>query len=566
LRLLPNDSQFQKEDFMEELHKLFFGTDAASAVFWISATAFIGVLLGKCRLGKIRLGVAGVLFSGLLFAHFGAKADPHLLHFAREFGLILFVYAVGIDVGPRFLTAFRNDGLRLNLLAFAIIFSGFALAWAFHAYVGVDAPVVTGVMSGAVTNTPGLGAAQQLLGEHGGAHDVEIAGMGYALAYPFGVIGIIVTMILIRVFFRVRVDQEVADYNASVNEGQQKLESVMVTVTNPNLIGQEIRYVRKFIDEELVISRIRRGEDQLITRDEIVLCGGDILYGVSTEDHFDELRLKVGPTEVQRKREITGNLAMFHVLVTRREMSGRTIEQIGISRRYEANITRIFRSGIEIMPTANTVVELGDVVRVVGKRELLDDIRQEIGNSVAELVHPNPVPIFLGIFLGVMLGSIPLAIPGLPVPAKLGMAGGPLLVALVLGFKGRVGNYDFYISPGASAVLRELGIILFLSCVGLSSGEHFVETFHAGGYVWMLYGVVITFVPIFAVSAIARLMKINYLKICGLVAGAMTDPPALEFANGFAPVHAQSTAYATVYPLAMFLRILFAQILVLATL
>lgn len=340
----------------------------------------------------------------------------------------------------------------------------------------------------------------------------------------------------------------------------------MITVANPNLVGQEIGYVRRVIDEELVISRIRRGEDQLIPRDEIVLCDGDVLYGVSTADHLDNLRLKIGPTEITRKREISGDLAMFHVLVTCRRTAGRTIEQIGIGRRYEANITRIFRSGMEILPTAGTVVELGDVVRVVGKRELLDDIREELGNSVKELVHPNPAPIFLGIFLGVMLGSVPLAIPGLPVPAKLGMAGGPLLVALFLGFKGRIGTYDFYIAPGASAMLRELGIILFLSCVGLSSGERFVETFNAGGYVWMLYGAVITFVPIFAAAAVARFMKINYLKICGVAAGAMTDPPALEFANGFAPVQAQSTAYATVYPLTMFLRILFAQVLVLTTL
>ena len=548
------------------MQKLLFGTGVATAVFWISATAFAGVVLGKCRLGRIRLGVAGVLFSGLLFAHFGARPDTHLLHFAREFGLILFVYAVGIDVGPRFLTAFRSDGLRLNLLAAAVVIAGFAIAWAFHTYVGVDTPVITGVMSGAVTNTPGLGAAQQLLSEYGGAGDAEIAGMGYALAYPFGIVGIIVTMVLIRFFFGIRIDREVADYNASVNGGQQKLESVTITVANPNLVGQQIGYVRRFIDEELVISRIRRGEDQLIPRDEIVLCDGDVLYGVSTADHLDNLRLKIGPTEISRKREISGDLAMFHVLVTCRRTAGRTIEQIGIGRRYEANITRIFRSGMEILPTAGTVVELGDVVRVVGKRELLDDIREELGNSVKELVHPNPAPIFLGIFLGVMLGSVPLAIPGLPVPAKLGMAGGPLLVALFLGFKGRIGTYDFYIAPGASAMLRELGIILFLSCVGLSSGERFVETFNAGGYVWMFYGAVITFVPIFAAAAVARFMQINYLKICGVAAGAMTDPPALEFANGFAPVQAQSTAYATVYPLTMFLRILFAQVLVLTTL
>ncbi|MDR0440948.1 MAG: putative transporter [Candidatus Accumulibacter sp.] len=548
---------------METLRPLFFGTGVATAVFWISATAFTGVLLGKCRLCGVGLGVAGVLFSGLLFAHFGVQADPQLLHFAREFGLVLFVYAIGIDVGPRFLTAFRSDGLRLNLLAAVVVLLGFALAWAFHAWAGVDTAVITGVMSGAVTNTPGLGAAQQLLAEHGGARQVGIAGTGYALAYPFGVVGVIVTMLLIRLLFGIRIEREVADYHVSVDTGRQKIESVMITVANPNLIGQRIGHIRSIIDEELIISRICRGEHQLIPRDDIVLLDGDVLHGVSATDRLDALRLKIGPTEISMKREIPGDLAMFHTLITHRGMAGRSIEQIGIGRRYEANITRIFRSGTEILPTATTVVELGDVVRIVGKRELLDDIRQEFGNSVKELVHPNPVPIFLGIFLGVLLGSIPLTIPGLPVPARLGMAGGPLLVAMFLGYKGRIGTYDFYIAPGASAMLRELGIILFLACVGLSAGEHFAETFRAGGHVWMLYGSAITFVPLFVVAIAARLMNTTYLKLCGVLAGAMTDPPALEFANGLAQTQAQSTAYATVYPLTMFLRIVFAQVLVL---
>ena len=551
---------------MEVIQTLLFGTGSATAAFWIGLTAFAGVLLGKFEVRRIRLGAAGVLFSGLLFAHFGAKVDHHVLHFVREFGLILFVYAIGIDVGPRFLHAFRSDGLKLNLLAAGIVLGGFVIAWALHVYGGVATPVITGIMSGAVTNTPGLGAAQQLLAEYGSEADAATAGMGYALAYPFGILGIILTMLLVRLLFAIRIDKEVADYNAQVNNNAQKLESVAITVSNPNLIGHEIAYIRQVIDDEFVISRIQRGAEQLIPRDDMTLVEGDVLYGVSAEDHLANLRLKVGPAEINRKREIGGDLAMFHVLVTCRKVAGRTIEQIGIGRRYEANITRIFRAGIEILPTSTTTLELGDTVRVVGKRELLDDVRKELGHSVKELVHPNTLPIFFGIFIGVLLGSIPIAIPGLPVPAKLGMAGGPLLVAIFLGYKGRIGGVDFYMTPGANIMLRELGIILFLACVGLSSGAQFVDTFNNGGYLWMLYGTAITFIPIFAAAVIARLMKTNYLKICGVVSGAMTDPPALEFANGLAPVHAQSTAYAAVYPLTMFLRILFAQILVLVTL
>jgi putative transport protein len=551
---------------METLNKLLFGMGIATALFWLGVTAFAGVLLGKIEIGKLRLGAAGVLFSGLLLAHFGAQVDHHLLHFVREFGLILFVYAVGIDVGPRFLASFRSDGIKLNLLAAGIVLGGFAIAWLFHVYGGIATPIVAGIMSGAVTNTPGLGAAQQLLAEYGGNEAAAVAGMGYALAYPFGIVGIIMTMLLVRLVFRISIDREASDYDRQINDNRQKLESVTITVSNPNLIGHDIGYIRQVIDKEFVISRIQRGAGQIIPREGVVLLAGDVLFGVSAVDHLDNLRLKVGPTEITQKREIGGDLAMFHVLVTCRKIAGRTIEQIGIGRRYEANITRIFRAGMEILPTNSTTVELGDTVRVVGKRELLEDIRKELGNSVKELVHPNTLPIFLGIFLGVLLGSIPIGIPGLPVPAALGMAGGPLLVAITLGYVGRIGSFDFYMTPGANTMLRELGIILFLACVGLSSGARFVETFNNGGYLWMLYGAAITFLPIAVAAVIARLMKINYLKICGVVAGAMTDPPALEFANSFAPVHAQSTAYATVYPLTMFLRILCAQILVLATL
>lgn len=550
---------------MDFFQKLLTGSGISSALFWLALTAFAGVLIGRLEFKKLKLGVAGALFSGLLFAHYGASIDHILLGFVREFGLILFVYAVGIDVGPRFFSAFRNDGMQLNLMAACIVFLGFVLALLFHFYGGISSSVIAGVMSGAVTNTPGLGAAQQLLTETGGEQAASLAGMGYALAYPFGILGIIITMLVVRLVFRINVKGEMLAYNAQINNNQQKLESVKITVSNPNLINHPIGYIRQVIDQELVVSRIQRDDEQFIPRDETLLLDKDILFGVSSVDKIDNLRLKIGPVEIAKKREMSGDLAMFHVLVTSHKIGGRTIEQIGIGRRYEANITRIFRSGMEIFPSSDTTVEFGDTVRVVGKRELLDDIRKELGNSVAELAHPNTLPIFFGIGMGIILGSIPFAIPGLPVPAKLGMAGGPLLVAIFLGYKGRWGNYSFYMTPGANIMLRELGILLFLSCVGLSSGGKFVETFNNGGYQWMLIGAAITFVPIFVVAFFARLMKVNYLKICGVISGAMTDPPALEFANNIAPTQAQSTAYATVYPLTMFLRILFAQILVLIT-
>lgn len=551
---------------MDFLLSLFKGTGIATTILLISLTAFVGVLLGKITIKNVKLGVAGVLFSGLFFAHFGAKVDAHVLHFVREFGLILFVYSIGVEVGPRFVNSFRNDGLKLNMLALSVVLLGFITAFAIHMIGGVDPAVVTGIMSGAVTNTPGLGAAQQALIESGKPDDAAIAGMGYAVAYPFGVIGIILTMLLVRWIFRIKIDKEVNEYNAQITKNQQKLEGVEVAVTNPNLFGQKLSYLKNFVDKELVISRIERGGDFFIPTDDSTLEKGDVIYGVSAINHIDNLKIKIGEVTIGQKREISGSLAMFHVLVTNRKLAGKTIEQIGIYRRYEANITRIFRSGMEILPILDTTVEFGDTVRVVGKRELLPEVRHELGNSVKELAHPNVIPLFMGIFLGVILGSIPIFLPGLPAPAKLGLAGGPLLIAILLGHKGRIGSLDFYMTPGANMMLKELGIILFLCCVGLSSGGQFVETLSKGGSAWLLYGALITFVPIFIVSLVARFMKLNYLKICGVISGAMTDPPALEYANSIAPVYAQASAYATVYPLTMFLRILLAQTMILLTL
>jgi putative transport protein len=394
---------------------------------------------------------------------------------------------------------------------------------------------------------------------------VAVTTMGYAVAYPFGILGIILTMGLIRLFFRIRIEKEVEAYNNEFLNRQHKLQGVVIAVTNPNLFGQKLGYIKKMFDRELVVSRIWRNGGFILPGAEEILQDGDELYGVSELEHIENLQLKMGKVLISEKKEITGEMSLAHVLVTNRRYAGKTIDQIGIHRRYEATITRIIRSGIEILPAMGTTVELGDTVRIVGKRSIQNEIRTELGNSVKELAIPNTIPIFVGIFLGIVVGSIPIFVPGLPAPAKLGLAGGPLLVAILIGNTGRIGKLNFYMTPGANMMLREMGIILFLGCVGLLSGGQFVETIVNGGYIWMAYGAVITLVPILLVSAVARLLKYNYLKICGFLAGSMTDPPALEFANALAPVQAQSTSYATVYPLTMFLRVFLAQILILLT-
>ena len=336
--------------------------------------------------------------------------------------------------------------------------------------------------------------------------------------------------------------------------------------------GVDSRSVHAFIigehgDSELAVSRIRRKNGrEVVASGPEVLQEGDILYGVSSQKLINNLEMKIGNVRVLDKVDVGGPLAAINVMVTKRNITGKTIEQVGIYRRYPANITRVYRNGLMILPTLHTTLELGDTVKIVGQKDVLDDVRKELGDSLRELAKPNISSIFLGIFLGIILGSVPIFLPGLPAPAKLGLAGGPLLVAILLGYKGRVGRMNFYMSPGANLFMRELGIILFLSCVGLLSGGQFVETIVNGGVRWMLYGAIITFVPIMLAAVIGRLLKLNYLKICGCIAGSMTDPPALEFANSIAPVQAQSTAYATVYPLTMFLRVLLAQIFVIITL
>ena len=552
---------------MNQIHEFLTSQTVASTMLYLSLTAFTGVMLGKPEIRGVKLGVAGVLFAGILVAHFGAPVDAHTLHFVRDFGLILFVYGIGISMGPRFFSAFKKDGLALNLLAAFIVVGGVAVACLIHFFTGTSPAAVVGLLCGAVTNTPSLGAAQQILAEQGASAAVSETGMAYAIAYPFGILGVIITMLLIRLFFRIKIQSEMNDYTESLGSSETRLQSVEITVANPGVFGKNIDYLKHVLDTEFAVSRIVRNGESIIATDDEIIQQGDIICGVSAQDKIEDLEFKIGKLEVVKVREDIserfGRLGMINILLTNKKLAGKTIEQIGIYRRYPANVTRIFRSGMKILPTLHTTLELGDTVRVVGKKEILNDVKRELGDSINELAKPNLIPVFLGIFAGIILGSLPVFIPGLPAPAKLGLAGGPLLVAILLGYRGRIGNLSFYMTPGANLLMREMGIILFLSCVGLLSGEKFVETIRNGGWQWMLYGIAVTFIPILAVGVIARLMKINYLKICGLIAGSMTDPPALEFANGIAPVQAQAAAYATVYPLTMFLRVLLAQILML---
>ena len=555
---------------MDFIVELFTGDGIATALIYICLTAFLGILLGKVSIFKVRLGVAGVLFVGIILAHFGARVNGNMLHFAQEFGLILFVYAIGIDVGPRFFATLRNDGLQLNAFAVGIILLGFGIAFGLHKALGIPPAVITGIMCGAVTNTPGLGAARQVVSDYNATNpevpvDADMLGTGYAVAYPLGVLGIIITMLIIRAVFKIKLSHEVDSYNESLTTGNH-VESVVVKITNSNLFGKTIEFITDHVDNELVFSRIERNGEFFIPTATFVLEEGDIVHGVSDDKNIANLRIKLGDVEIGQKYDVDGELVMRRFMITNKQVAGKTIEQLGIYRRYPANITRIYRAGTEVLPNKRTTLEVGDAVRVVGKKNVMDEIKAELGDSITEWSHPNIIPLFMGIALGLILGAIPVFIPGLPAPAKLGLAGGPLLIALLLGWKGRIGSMTFYMNSGANMILREMGITLFLACVGLGAGGNFVNTLVNGGYMWVVYGFIITFVPLIIVGSVARLMKVNYLKICGFLAGSMTDPPALEYANGLSATHAQSMAYATVYPLTMFLRILLGQTLILITL
>lgn len=545
--------------------EIFTKEGTASSLLFLAIVGAMGIFLGKMKLGRLKLGIAGVLFVGLLVGHFGAQVNHEVLHFVKEFGLILFVYSIGIEIGPRFIASLRNNGLRLNALAASIVFLGLVCAIGVKFAFDLDTPVIAGLFSGAVTNTPSLGAIQSLITEQSanGEKLSEVSGMAYAVAYPFGILGIILAMSLIKLIFNIKVSEEVNNFKREQTSSSGDIQTVRAEITNPNLFGQTLSSLTSSLHIEFVVSRIFRNDSYIVPEANLILQNGDVLVGLCRKSAMSDLELIVGKISLQQALQISGELSMRHIMMTNRKLAGKRLKDINLTAMFPANITRVFRGETEIIPTGETTVEFGDTLRVVGRREKMDTIAKFLGNSLRDLSHPNLVPLFIGIFLGILLGSIPIAIPGLPAPAKLGLAGGPLIIALLLGHKGRIGSFDFYMTPSANHFIRELGIILFLGCVGIGSGKHFIETITNGGYMWMLYASIITFVPLMVAGIIGRLLNINYLTICGYLSGSMTDPPALEFANGIAPVQAQATAYATVYPLTMFLRILFAQILVL---
>lgn len=552
---------------MEWIYNLFFGSGIGHSILLLAVVIFVGIWLGKIKVAGISLGITWILFVGIIFSHFGMRMDGHALHFLKEFGLILFVYSVGLQVGPGFFSSFKRGGVRLNMLAVMIVLLGVVTTCVIWKATGLPITTMVGILSGAVTNTPGLGAAQQAYFDMTGQEGSTIA-MGYAVAYPLGVIGIILAIILIRYIFRISFAKEAEAVQNQQEEKASRATHVSIRVKNPALFGMEIQDIMGLIDKRFVISRVFHANENLeIASSRTHLEKDDRLLVIAAMQDMKAIVAFIGEEIAMERSEweqLDANLVSRRILITQPGVNGKQLGDLHLRGGFGVNVTRVNRSGVDLVASPALELQVGDRVTVVGTESAITNVEKILGNSLRRLREPNLVPIFLGIALGILLGSIPFVFPGIPQPVKLGLAGGPLVVAILISRFGPHYRLVTYTTMSANLMLREIGISLFLACVGLDAGTGFVETVSNGGYAWIGYGFLITFVPLMVVGVFARLYyKINYFTLMGLIAGSTTDPPALAYSNGVAGNDLPSVGYATVYPLTMFLRVLTAQLLVL---
>ena len=538
------------------------------SILLLSLVIAAGIQLGKIKIFGVSLGVTFVLFVGIILGHFGFTVNQDVLHFFREFGLILFVYSVG---GPGFFSSFKHGGVVLNMLAVGVILLGVITTIILYYMTGIPMSTMVGILSGAVTNTPGLGAAQQAYTDMYGVTDNTIA-LGYAVAYPLGVVGIILSIILIRYIFRVSFDKENEQLNKEEEEAHtNEAKPISLIVRNPAIFNKTVAELANLLEHrEFVISRIWRHSDKQIeiASANSVLHENDKVFVITTEADVETVKTFIGEEiDMERKQWIRMESQFINrrILITKPELNGKRLGQLKLRKLYGINITRINRAGMDLVATPGLTLQVGDRVNVVGTETAVSNVEKLLGNSMKRLNEPNLLTIFVGIALGIILGSIPIAFPGIPQPVKLGLAGGPLIVAILISRFGYHYKLITYTTQSANFMLREIGITLFLACVGISAGDGFVETIvNNGGLAWVGYGFIITFVPLMIVGCIGRYFyKVNYFTLMGLIAGSTTDPPALAYSNATAGNDAPSVGYATVYPLAMFLRVLTAQLLIL---
>ena len=557
------------------MKELFLGQGVAHSILLLALVIGVGIYLGRFKVKGVSIGSTWILFVGIIVSHFGFRADPEILHFVKEFGLILFVFSIGLQVGPGFFHSLKSGGLKLNLLALVNVLLAVAVTWCISVISGVDLRTMVGVMSGAVTNTPGLGAAQQTVIEvasAGGMAPVEASRVaselasGYAVTYPFGVIGVILVLILGKSLFKIDTAKERAEMESREDSGSQP-RRMHVAVENPAIFGKTIYEILHDFSGDFVVSRVMKGDEIVFATGETVLNEGDKVLIVTSPQEVDKLRILFG-------REIPMHLADWdrkdhhyvtrRLMVTKSSLTGKRLKDLHIREAYEVSVTRIIRAGVELIVHPDLYVQMGDALICIGAEENINRLAEKVGNSSGALDKPNLVPIFLGIVVGIIFGSLPLRFPGIPQPIKLGLAGGPLIIAILLGHFGPKYKITTYTTMSANLMVREIGISLFLAAVGLSAGENFVSSIVNGGYWWILYGAIITLVPVSLTYVIARLVaRLNFYQICGLIAGSCGNPPALAFAQEMYGSNYASVNYATVYPLSMFLRVLVAQLLIL---
>lgn len=551
-------------DWLESL--LWDSTSVAHIVCLYAFVISVGVLLGKIKVFGVSLGVTFVLFTGILMGHFGFTGETHILHFIREFGLILFVFCIGLQVGPSFFSSFKKGGMTLNMLAVGIVVLNIVVALSiyFIANGQVELPMMIGILYGAVTNTPGLGAAQEALNQLHYTGD-PIA-LGYACAYPLGVVGIIASIIAIRYIFRINLSKEEKELQSQESDMKHQPHMLHLEVRNESIDGKKLLQVKDFLGRPFVCSRIRHEGHVSIPSQDTEFHIGDQLFIVCSEEDAAAVTAFIG-REIQvdwEKQDMP--MVSRRILVTKSEINGKKLGSMHFRSMYGVNVTRVNRSGMDLFADPNLILQVGDRVMVVGQQDAVERVAGVLGNQLKRLDTPNIITIFVGIFLGILQGSLPIAFPGMPTPVKLGLAGGPLVVAILIGRFGHKLKLVTYTTMSANLMLREIGIVLFLASVGIEAGEHFVQTVVDGnGLYYVGYGFLITVIPLLIIGIIARLYcKVNYFTLMGLIAGSTTDPPALAYANQISGNDAPSVGYSTVYPLTMFLRILAGQMILLA--
>lgn len=553
---------------MEWFVELISGSGIAHSILILALVIAMGLLLGKIKIFGISLGTTWILFFGIFLGHLGLHIEPELLHFLKEFGLILFIFSIGMQVGPSFFSSFKQGGITLNLLASGVVLLGVATTIVIHLITGLPIATMVGILSGAVTNTPGLGAAQQTFTDATGSVDPTIA-TAYAVAYPLGVVGIILSLVLFRFIFRINLAQENNRLDQLNDSKQTEAHMFTLNVLNPAIMGKNIREIKKLIDREFVISRVlhTRSGELVVPQTETKLEDGDRLLVVSNLKNIEAIEALIGKRIDMNREEwakLDSQLVSRRISITRSAVNGRSIGNLRLRNLFGVNITRVNRAGVDLIADTRLELQLGDRVTVVGSEEAIANVEKYLGNSMKRLREPNLISIFIGIALGVLVGSIPFMIPGIPQPVKLGLAGGPLIIAILISKFGPRYKLVTYTTMSANLMLREIGISLFLACVGLGAGGNFVETVVNGGYIWIGYGVIITMLPLLIIGFIGRkVSKLNYFTLMGLLAGSMTDPPALAYANASAGNDVPAVSYATVYPLTMFLRVITAQLLIL---